>query len=223
MENDPELCSAANIIANLNKEFSDLQDENEILKENILYLTNMLNKPEVRINTLEEWNNFSIEIENIKLLINTIHNSQDFINMLNEYGPIDIIWRCYNYTEEEDIIPDYSNYRSDRLYYPLIQHMKSITNNLNNNWIDKKMDNIITILNDTMNLLIEKTEFFEFYENWIFTDIFTSLLVHHLVDNNEGIFSEVLSNLRYYVCRNCKKYCKYIPDTHMLCMECRPN
>ena len=57
MEHDPELCDAANIIASLNKEFGDLQDENAILRNNILHITRIVNKPEVLINTKEEWNN----------------------------------------------------------------------------------------------------------------------------------------------------------------------
>lgn len=221
MEHDPELCDAANIIASLNKEFGDLQDENAMLRNNILHITRIVNKPEVLINTKEEWNNYSLEINNIKLLIESIHSSAEFFNMINEYGTKDIIWRCYNYTEEEDVIPDYNNYRNDRLYYPIIQHMKHLTNHMNDAWIEKKFEDTITILNDTMNTLCEKTELIEFYGEWVYSGIFSSILIQNLIINEEGIFSEILDNLRYYKCSRCSRQKKTEPDGNMVCFNCQ--
>jgi hypothetical protein len=222
MEYDPELCEAANVIANLNKEFSDLQDENAVLRNNILHITKILNKPEVLINTKEEWRIFSLEVNNIKLLIENIHSSEEFYNMINLYGPIDVIWRCYYYTEEEDILPDYNNYRSDRLYYPIVQHMKKLTNHLNDAWIEKKFEDTLVLINDIMNIICEKTEIIEYYGNWVYSELFSSILIHNLIINNEGIFSDILDNLRYYKCNQCLRQKKTEPNSNMMCYECSP-
>ena len=215
MTND--LCDAANVISKLNDEFAELQKENDILKKNIIEITKIYQKPEVNINSLEEWNNYTIQINNLKNLVICIHNSDEFKNMISQYGYIDLMWRCFNYTEEENIQPDYSNYRSDRLYYPILQGLYKLTNNLNNNWVLKRFEDVIEICNKNLNSFVSSDNL---YNIDMPSEICSKMIIDCLIEDKEGLYSETFDNFRYFNCIQCKKNKKLLDNVHMLCLNC---
>jgi hypothetical protein len=214
-END--LCDAANVISKLNNEFFELQNKNEILKKNIKEITKIYQKPEVKINSLEEWNNYTVQINNLKNLIICIHNSDEFKNIISQYGYIDLIWRCFNYAEEENKQPDYNNYKNDRLYYPILQSLYKLTNNLNNNWILKRFEDIITICNKNFNIIVSSNNL---YNIDMSSEICSKMIIDCLIEDNEGINSETFNNFRYFNCVQCKKNKKLLNNIYMLCLNC---
>lgn len=211
-----ELCSAANVINKLNEEFSELQKENEILKKNIIEITKIYQKPLIKINSYEEWNEYTLEIEKLKNLINIIHNSAEFNNMINEHGYIDIMLKCFNYTEEENVNIDYNNYRSDRLYYPILVELYKLTKNINNNWILKRFEDIIDICNKNLNIIVSSDNL---YNIDMPSEICSKILINTLIED-ESIYSDTINNFRYYICKQCNKNKKILNDKNMLCINC---